>query len=73
MSVAMCAPVVQGYGLTETSAGSFIAPITKPECSGTVGACLPSIEFMLEAVPEMNYYVDKQGSPISGEVCIRGP
>lgn len=36
LKVTMCAPVVQGYGLTETCAGSFISV---PDLS--VGCSLP--------------------------------
>eukprot|EP01025_Chloroclados_australasicus_P041652 TRINITY_DN4426_c0_g1_i1.p1 TRINITY_DN4426_c0_g1~~TRINITY_DN4426_c0_g1_i1.p1 ORF type:complete len:662 (-),score=87.70 TRINITY_DN4426_c0_g1_i1:314-2299(-) len=71
LKVCMCANiVVQGYGLTETCAGSFIAG---PEYSqtATVGPCLPANTFRLEAVPEMNY--SPSDTPPRGEVLIRGP
>lgn len=47
--MAMCAPVVQGYGLTETCAASCIAIPDDAKFSGTVGPCLPCIE--LRRVP----------------------
>ncbi|GBG62926.1 hypothetical protein CBR_g34297 [Chara braunii] len=69
MHVAMCAPVVQGYGLTETCAGNFIC-IPDQKMAGTVGPPLPNVDVRLEAVPEMNY--DPLGNPPRGEICMRG-
>ncbi|KAK9817123.1 hypothetical protein WJX72_009841 [[Myrmecia] bisecta] len=71
LKVTMCCPVVQGYGLTETCAASFIAVPNNPAMSGTVGPPLPIFEYRLEGVPEMKY--DPLASPPRGEVCIRGP
>ncbi|CAD7700609.1 unnamed protein product [Ostreobium quekettii] len=70
LRVCFCCPVVQGYGLTETCAGSFIAiPDAKGMC-GTVGPPQPVCSFRLESVPEMNY--DACGPEPKGEVCIKG-
>lgn len=41
LSVSMCAPVVQGYGLTETCAASSIAEPFRWDTIGTVGAPMP--------------------------------
>eukprot|EP00210_Caulerpa_lentillifera_P003470 g3311.t1 len=71
MKVCFCAPVVQGYGLTETCAGTFITLPDDPKMDGTVGPPLPYVEFYLESVPEMNYAAD--GVNPVGEVCIRTP
>lgn len=67
----MCCPVVQGYGLTETCAASFIAVPDVYDQAGTVGPPQPVLSFRLEAVPEMNY--DPIGSPARGELCVKGP
>ncbi|GAX79708.1 hypothetical protein CEUSTIGMA_g7149.t1 [Chlamydomonas eustigma] len=72
LKIAMCAPVVQGYGLTETCAGSFISDPFKFEHTGTVGAPLGHTELRLEAVPEMGYSPADASAP-AGEICIRGP
>ncbi|KAJ9525357.1 hypothetical protein QJQ45_003248 [Haematococcus lacustris] len=69
LRVTMCAPVVQGYGLTETCAASFISYPYAIDQAGTVGPPMPHTELRLEAVPEMGY--DPLGSPPRGEVCIR--
>ncbi|KAL2610899.1 hypothetical protein R1flu_022591 [Riccia fluitans] len=69
----MCAPVIQGYGLTETCAGSFISLPDIISMQGTVGPPMPNIEARLESVPEMNYEaLPKDGSLGRGEICIRG-
>lgn len=64
------APLLQGYGLTETTAASFIM-LPTPKMAYTVGPPLAATEFRLESVPELKY--DAHGSPPKGEVCIRGP
>ncbi|PSC75938.1 acetyl-synthetase [Micractinium conductrix] len=64
------APLLQGYGLTETTAASFIM-LPTPKMAYTVGPPLAATEFRLESVPELKY--DAQDSPPKGEVCIRGP
>eukprot|EP00878_Enallax_costatus_P008716 GHUV01009110.1.p1 GENE.GHUV01009110.1~~GHUV01009110.1.p1 ORF type:complete len:512 (+),score=126.28 GHUV01009110.1:442-1977(+) len=71
MSCCMCAPVLQGYGLTETCAASTIAQPFVWDTIGTVGAPMPGVEIRLEAVPDMGY--DPFAEPPTGEVCIRGP
>eukprot|EP00271_Cylindrocystis_brebissonii_P016386 TRINITY_DN3988_c0_g2_i1.p1 TRINITY_DN3988_c0_g2~~TRINITY_DN3988_c0_g2_i1.p1 ORF type:complete len:752 (+),score=150.20 TRINITY_DN3988_c0_g2_i1:264-2258(+) len=70
LKVAFCAPVVQAYGLTETSSGGFIAHPNTISQAGTVGPPVPSVEIRLESVPEMNY--DALGTPARGELCIKG-
>lgn len=41
LSCSMCAPVLQGYGLTETCASSTIAEPYKWDTIGTVGGPMP--------------------------------
>merc|ERR1711904_434472 len=71
LRVAMCCAVVQGYGLTETCAASFVAVPDDLAMFATIGVPFPSVEYRLEAVPDMNYspFTD----PPRGEVLIRGP
>ncbi|KXZ49465.1 hypothetical protein GPECTOR_21g691 [Gonium pectorale] len=71
LRVAMCAPVVQGYGLTETSAASFIASADVMDHAATVGPPTPMTEFRLESVPDMNCDALDPKQP-KGEVLIRG-
>jgi len=63
------APVVQGYGLTETcSSASLRHP--QDRTFGHVGGPVANCELKLIDVPEMNYLVSD--SPPRGEVLIRG-
>ncbi|CAI9101131.1 OLC1v1038389C1 [Oldenlandia corymbosa var. corymbosa] len=70
LRVVTCAHVVQGYGLTETCAGSFVARPDELSMVGTVGPPLPIVDVCLESVPEMGY--DALASTPRGEICIRG-
>lgn len=70
LRVILCAPVVQGFGLTETCGASFIAVPDEPAQLATIGPPLPVVEFALESVPEMSY--DAQGAPARGELLMRG-
>ncbi|KAI5647131.1 hypothetical protein M9H77_33136 [Catharanthus roseus] len=70
LRVVTCAHVLQGYGLTETCAGSFVAQPDKLSMIGTVGPPLPIVDVCLESVPEMGY--DALASTPRGEICIRG-
>ena len=70
LRTAMCCPVVQGYGLTETMAGSFVAVPDNMKFYKTVGIPVPSIEYRLEAVSELNY--SPFSDPPRGEIIIRG-
>ncbi|KAI8569766.1 hypothetical protein RHMOL_Rhmol02G0302600 [Rhododendron molle] len=68
--VASCAYVIQGYGLTETCAGSFIATPDVMNMTGTVGSPVPNVEVRLESVFEMGY--DALASTPRGEICMKG-
>ncbi|KAL8499699.1 hypothetical protein ACS0TY_019611 [Phlomoides rotata] len=70
LRVATCAHVLQGYGLTETCAGSFVARPDEVTMIGTVGPPLPIVDVRLESVPDMEY--DALSSTPRGEICIRG-
>ena len=70
LKVTLCSPVVQGYGLTETCAASFISIPDDKDSSGTVGPPQPVTTFCLESVPEMNY--DALGTPARGELLMKG-
>ena len=61
-------PLVEGYGLTETSPVAIANPVTIQEWSGQIGVPLPSTEAAI---------LDDDGGPIPlgevGEICLRGP
>jgi long-chain acyl-CoA synthetase len=61
-------PVVEAYGLTETSPAATANPILSREWYGTIGLPLPSTEIAI---------LDEAGQPLPlgerGEIAIRGP
>lgn len=71
MRVCFSPTVVEGYGMTESTAGCCMQKEEDMQC-GTVGPPLPSVELKLVDVPEMNYTSKDQPCP-RGELCIRGP
>ncbi|XP_010266499.1 PREDICTED: long chain acyl-CoA synthetase 4 [Nelumbo nucifera] len=70
LRVVTCSHVLQGYGLTETCAGSFVSLPNQLAMLGTVGPPIPNVDVCLESVPEMGY--DALSSTPRGEICIRG-
>ena len=61
-------PLIEAYGLTETSPAATINPLDLPEYNGSIGLPIPSTEIAIrdDAGREMS-----PGSP--GELCIKGP
>ncbi|EPX61835.1 Long-chain-fatty-acid--CoA ligase [Cystobacter fuscus DSM 2262] len=61
-------PILEGYGLSETSPVATSNPATATEYSGTIGLPLPSTEIAIR---------DDEGKDVPlgqpGEICIRGP
>ena len=66
-------PVVEVYGMTETTGGGCLAYDRDPGKEGGVGGPNTELELKLVSVPEMNYHADKPDGPIQGEICFRGP
>jgi len=69
LRVCFCCPVIQGYGLTETTA---VLTMQDPNdvTSGHVGMPSVVVEVKLVDVPEMGY--TSSTTPQRGEVCARG-
>jgi len=61
-------PILQAYGLTETSPAACINPPTITEFTGSIGLPIPSTEVSIR---------DEEGNELAlgevGEICIRGP
>jgi long-chain acyl-CoA synthetase len=61
-------PIVEGYGLSETSAGVTCNPTDSEAYTGTIGLPLPNVEIKL---------LDDHGEEVplgeAGEIAIRGP
>jgi len=70
LAVMFIAPLLAGYGLTESMAASFVSHPNDPEC-GHIGGVIASLEFKLISQPDLQYFVDSD--PPKGELCIRGP
>ena len=67
LKVALCCPIIEGYGLTETCATTTIQYITDTE-SGHVGGPVACCDIKLIDVPDMNYYTGNEEP--SGEICV---
>lgn len=61
-------PIVEGYGLSETSPSATCNPTDTDAYSGTIGMPLPSTEI---AIRDDDNNPVKMGEP--GEICIKGP
>jgi long-chain acyl-CoA synthetase len=70
LKIALCVPILEGYGQTETTAA---ATITSPVDGqvGHVGGVIPCCEIKLVDVPDMGYTSKDKDGP-RGEVCFRG-
>ncbi|KAF5938439.1 hypothetical protein HYC85_022698, partial [Camellia sinensis] len=70
LRVVACYHVLQGYGLTESCAGTFVSLPNELGMLGTLGPPVPNVDVCLESIPEMGY--DALSSTPRGEICIRG-
>ncbi len=61
-------PIVEGYGLTETSSGATCNEVLSTQYSGDVGMPMPSTEI---SIRDDDAREVPRGEP--GEICIRGP
>ena len=61
-------PLIEGYGLTETSPSATANPMSNAEFTGSIGVPMPSTEVVLR--DDQDHDVP-HGQP--GEICIRGP
>ncbi|HKN09752.1 MAG TPA: long-chain-fatty-acid--CoA ligase [Pseudomonadota bacterium] len=61
-------PLIEAYGLTETSPAATVNPLDLPEYNGAIGLPIPSTDVMLR---------DDAGREVplgqAGEICIKGP
>ena len=61
-------PLIEAYGLSETSPGVCVNPLSNTEHSGSIGLPLPSTEVGI---------FDEEGHMLAtgeeGEICVRGP
>jgi len=63
-------PLIEAYGLTETSPAACINPLTLPEYNGSIGLPLPSTELSIRDDEDRERGI---GVDEAGEICLRGP
>ncbi|MDQ6620111.1 MAG: long-chain-fatty-acid--CoA ligase [Pseudomonadota bacterium] len=61
-------PLIEAYGLTETSPAATINPLDLPAYNGSIGLPIPSTDLILRDDARKEVAI---GQP--GEICIRGP
>ncbi|KAJ3216395.1 hypothetical protein HDU67_009530 [Dinochytrium kinnereticum] len=72
LKAAFSCDLIEGYGATESTAGSTMTWFGDHSAAGTIGAALPCCELKLEDIPEMGYLSTDLPYP-RGEICLRGP
>ena len=63
-------PLIEAYGLTETSPAACINPLTLTEYNGTIGLPISSTELSIRDDEGRELGI---GEDQAGEICIRGP
>ena len=71
LKIALCTPVCEAYGMSETS-GATTVTLTDDPISGTVGGPCVSCKIRLKDLPEMDYRIDDKPFP-RGEIQMKGP
>jgi long-chain acyl-CoA synthetase len=61
-------PIVEGFGLTETSGGITCNEVMNADFNGDVGMPMPGVEISIRDDAEIEVALGQ-----SGEICIRGP
>jgi long-chain acyl-CoA synthetase len=64
-------PLIEAYGLTETSPGATINPVSTTRYNASIGLPIPSTEVRLRR--DDNSWVALDDCESTGEICIRGP
>jgi len=71
LKICFCCPIVEGYGLTESSAASCVMS-TLDTVTGHVGGPGEAVKIRFKDLPEMSYLSSDKPYP-RGEICMRGP
>lgn len=69
--IAFCCPLLEGYGLSETSAAATCTTKDDP-ILGHVGGPIRCTKIRLKDLPEMNYFSTDKPYP-RGEIQMKGP
>ena len=70
LKICFCCDILEGYGMTETCAGSVITYPGDPE-TGIVGGPVHNVKIRLRDIPEMGYL--STADPPKGEICFWSP
>jgi len=70
LKICFCSNICEGYGMTETCAGS-VTTFPDDPITGIVGGPLQNVKIRLRDLPEMNYL--HTNDPPKGEICFWGP
>ena len=70
LQICFCCSFIEGYGMTETCAGSCTTLPGDSE-SGHVGGPVAHVKIRLRDIPEMGYI--STSDPPRGEICFWGP
>lgn len=70
LKICFVCPIIEGYGMTESCAGSTTTLPNDPE-AGHVGGPLANVKIRLRDIPEMGYL--HTNNPPKGEICFWGP
>ena len=71
LKICFSCPIIEGYGLTETSTGGGTTSMDDP-VTGHVGGPSEAIKIRLKDLPEMEYLSTDKPYP-RGEICMKGP
>lgn len=71
LKLCFCCPILEAYGLTETTGGSTIMD-KEDILSGHVGGPTEGVKLRLKDLPDMNYMSTDKPYP-RGEICMYGP
>jgi len=71
LKICFCAPIVEAYGLTETTGATTIVN-NRDIATGHVGGPIPCCKVRLRDIPDMGYLSTDTPYP-RGEVCMKGP
>lgn len=64
-------PLIEAYGLTETSPGATINPVTAAGYNASIGLPIPSTDVRLRT--DDGQWVSLDDHQTRGEICVRGP
>lgn len=70
LKICFCCNICEGYGMTETAAGTMLTKDGDPK-TGHVGGPVANVKVRLRDIPEMGYF--HTSDPPKGEVCFWGP